>query len=128
MACLLGIDQTGDVTKKVQTRFKPRPQRYFFKEWRKHRGYTQEELAEMIGLTAPSISQLETGKQGFTDSTLEAIAEALNCGPGDLLMRNPLCRRAVVDLGSHTAGRAEAGFEGSFDFCKGRDEQLRGQI
>ncbi len=90
MACLLRLDQTGDVTKKVQTRFKPRPQRYFFKEWRKHRGYTQEELAEMIGLTAPSISKLETGKQGFTDSTLEAIADALNCGPGDLLMRNPL--------------------------------------
>lgn len=67
----------------------PKP-RYFFKEWRKYRGYTQEEAAEIIGVTAPSISQLETGKQGFTDSTLEALATAYTCQPGDLLMRNPL--------------------------------------
>lgn len=51
---------------------------------------TQEGLAERIGLTAPSISQLETGKQGFTDKSLEAFAEALGCSPGDLLERNPL--------------------------------------
>ena len=68
---------------------KPKP-KYFFREWRKYRGYTQEELAEIVGVTAPSISQLEKSKQGFTDSTLEAFATALNCNPGDLLMRNPL--------------------------------------
>lgn len=44
----------------------------------------------MVGLSAPGISQLETGKQGFSDSTLEAFAVALSCSPGDLLMRNPL--------------------------------------
>ncbi len=74
----------------VTTRFKKPKARYFFKEWRKYRGYTQAELAEIIGVTAPSISQLESGKQGFTDSTLESLAQALACEPGDLLMRNPL--------------------------------------
>jgi transcriptional regulator with XRE-family HTH domain len=75
---------------KVKTHFKkPRP-RYFFREWRRHRSYTQEELAGMIGVSPPSISQLENGKQGFDSSTLEALAEALRCSPGDLLMRNPL--------------------------------------
>lgn len=75
---------------KVQTYFKkPRP-RFFFREWRKHRGLTQEMLGDRIGTSASSISQLESGKQGFTDSTLIAIADALRCGPGDLLMRNPL--------------------------------------
>jgi transcriptional regulator with XRE-family HTH domain len=78
------------MVKKVQPRFKsPRP-RFFFREWRKHRGHTQEALADMIGVTTSTISQLETGKQGFTDSTLIALADALKCSPGDLLMRNPL--------------------------------------
>jgi transcriptional regulator with XRE-family HTH domain len=69
---------------------KPLKPRYFFKEWRKYRGLTQDELAELVGVTASSISQLESGKQGFTDSTLRALADALHCEPGELLMRNPL--------------------------------------
>lgn len=62
---------------------------YYFREWRKQRGLNQEMLAEMVGLTASSISQLENGKQGFTDSTLVAIAKALDCRPGDLLLWAP---------------------------------------
>lgn len=75
---------------KVTPRFKEPKPRYFFKEWRKYRGMTQEELAEKIGVTPPSISQLERGLQGFTDSTLVTLSQALACKPGDLLMRNPL--------------------------------------
>ena len=52
----------------------------------------------MIGVTAPSISQLETGKQGFTDSMLEVMAEALNCQPADLLIRNPLDQEAIWSI------------------------------
>lgn len=63
---------------------------FFFRQWRIHRNLTQEELAEMVGLTPSSISQLEGGKQGFSDTTLIALAKALECSPGDLLMRNPL--------------------------------------
>lgn len=74
---------------KVMTRFKkPRP-KYYFKEWRKHRGMTQEDLAAAIGTHSSSISQLETGKQGFSDTTLLAIADALSCTPADLLTRDP---------------------------------------
>ncbi|RWF78281.1 MAG: helix-turn-helix domain-containing protein [Mesorhizobium sp.] len=62
---------------------------YFFREWRQKRGYTQETLAEMVGLTASSISQLENGKQGFSDSTLIAMSKALDCRPGDLLLWAP---------------------------------------
>ncbi|MDW9814959.1 helix-turn-helix domain-containing protein [Sinorhizobium meliloti] len=78
------------MAKKVTPHLKPERPRYFFKEWRKKRGLTQEELAETVGVTPSSISQLENGKQGFTDTTLSALAEALSCNPGDLLMRNPL--------------------------------------
>lgn len=75
---------------KVTPNFKKPKPRYYFREWRKKRQMTQEELAELVGVTPPSISQLERGLQGFSDSTLEALAVALGCSPGDLLMRNPL--------------------------------------
>lgn len=75
---------------KAIPRLKPSHPRFFFREWRKHRGYNQEELAELVGVTPSTISQLENGKQGFSDSTLTALADALACSPGDLLMRNPL--------------------------------------
>ncbi len=74
---------------KVTPNFKQERPAYFFKQWRKHRGLTQEMLAERIGVSPPTISQIEKGKQGFTNSTLEALAWALNCSPGDLLMRDP---------------------------------------
>lgn len=62
----------------------------FVREWRKHRGdMKQEELAGLANLTASSISQLENRKQWFSDSTLLAIATALDCRPGDLLLWPP---------------------------------------
>lgn len=87
--------------KKVTPNFKPPKPRYYFREWRKYRGFTQEELAEMVGVTPPSISQLERGLQGFTDSTLEAMSNALSCQPGDLLMRNPLDEDAPWSIWDH---------------------------
>ena len=85
-------------TKVVKARFKRARSRYFFREWRKYRGLTQERLAERVDMTPASISQLETAKQGFSDKTLESLAEALQCSPGDLLMRNPLDQDAAWDL------------------------------
>lgn len=82
------------MTEKVVPHPKPPKRVFFFREWRKHRGFTQEELADLVGVTASTISQLETGKQGFSDTTLLALAEALSCEPGDLLMRNPLDKDA----------------------------------
>ena len=63
--------------------------RWFLKEWRKHRGYTQERLAEMTGMSKPFISQLERGDRGYTQDSLEMFAEALQCAPADLIMRDP---------------------------------------
>ena len=61
----------------------------FLKEWRLHRGYSQEQLAEMVGVTQGQISQLERGLINYTQPMLEALAEALSCDPADLLVRNP---------------------------------------
>ena len=84
--------------KTVNSRHKSARPRYYFREWRKHRNLTQEALASRVGMSTPSISQIETGKQGFTDSTLEALAEALHCEPGDLLMRDPTDPQAPWSL------------------------------
>jgi transcriptional regulator with XRE-family HTH domain len=67
---------------------KPRP-RHFVREWRKHRGMTQEELAAAIDITHGAISQLETGKVAYTQQTIEALAIALSCEPRDLIGRPP---------------------------------------
>src|SRR5689334_16589466 len=77
---------------------KPEPPRYYFTEWRKRTGLTQEQPADRVGLTPSSISQLENGKQGFNNTTLEALAWALNCEPADLLGRNPLKEGQVIDI------------------------------
>lgn len=82
------------MSKKVTSNFKEPKQRTYFREWRKYRGMNQEELASLVGVSTSSISQLETNKQGFTDTTLFALAAALHCNAGDLLMRNPLDEEA----------------------------------
>ena len=44
------------------------------------------ELAEKIGITQATLSTLKTGKaKAIRFSTLEAICEALDCQPGDIL-------------------------------------------
>lgn len=72
--------------------------KHYVKEWRKFRGLTQERLAERTPFTPGAISQLETGRTRYTQEMLEALAEALNCSPGDLLSVNPTKEGEVVDL------------------------------
>ena len=47
-------------------------------------------LAEKIGMSLTNLSLLKTGKvKGFRFKTLNAICEALDCQPGDLLEYRP---------------------------------------
>ena len=44
------------------------------------------ELAQRVGITAANLSILKTGKaKAIRFSTLEALCQALDCQPGDLL-------------------------------------------
>ena len=48
------------------------------------------ELAERVGITEQNISLLKSGKvRGVRFDTLEAICEALQCQPGDILEYRP---------------------------------------
>ena len=50
------------------------------------RRMTLTELAERVDLTLANLSILKTGKaRAIRFSTLDAICEALNCQPGDIL-------------------------------------------
>jgi putative transcriptional regulator len=50
------------------------------------RGMTLTELSSEIGITLANLSILKTGKaRAIRFSTLEAVCDALDCQPGDLL-------------------------------------------
>ena len=54
------------------------------------RRMTLTELADRVGMTLANLSILKTGKaRAIRFSTLEAICEALNCQPGDILRFEP---------------------------------------
>lgn len=54
------------------------------------KGMQSNELAAKIGITTANLSILKTGKaKAVRFSTLEAICEALNCQPGDILEYQP---------------------------------------
>ena len=80
---------------KVQTNFKKPKIRHFIRQWRKHRHYTLEDVAEMVGVTHGALSQLERGITNYTQPMLEALADSLACEPQDLIMRNPLDTEAI---------------------------------
>lgn len=53
--------------------------------WRLHRGLTLPEMASRTGLSAPYLSQIETGKRRGTLDALKPIAEALGVQIDDLV-------------------------------------------
>ncbi len=49
-----------------------------------------KELSEQVGLSNVNLSKMKTGKiSAIRFSTLEAVCEALNCQPGDILEYDP---------------------------------------
>ena len=49
-----------------------------------------KDLADKVGVSNVNLSKMKTGKiSAIRFSTLEAICDALNCQPGDILEYNP---------------------------------------
>lgn len=61
----------------------------YIRAWRKHRHLTLEQLAGRLEMTPSHLSMLERGERGYTQETLELLADALMTDPASLLMRNP---------------------------------------
>ncbi len=64
------------------------------------------ELSEAIGITAPNLSILKTGKaKAIRFSTLEAICKFLQCQPGDILEWQPDGSKTEGTLASTTSAK-----------------------
>lgn len=88
------------MARRVVPRFKkavPRRQ-IFLKQWREYRDLTQEQLAGRVGWSVGNVSQLERGLQGYSQEGLEALAEALQCDPGQLLTVDPTEDEAIWSI------------------------------
>lgn len=59
------------------------------REWRQHRGYTLDQMAERLHMHKAALSRIERGLRPYNQDFLEAAAEILMCEPADLLIRNP---------------------------------------
>ena len=57
---------------------------------RKAKGYTQQELANMLGVSQVMVSRWENGEENFTIATLARISKALG-----IALYNPLEKRVV---------------------------------
>lgn len=55
------------------------------KVWREFRELSQQQLAEMVGISKPYLSQIETGKRHGTTEVITAIAKALNISMDELV-------------------------------------------
>lgn len=85
---------------------KPLRKRTYIKEWRAKRGLSLRRLAERLEetpggdliLSHASIGRIEAGKQPYTQSTLEAIANALGVTAAMLLEVNPEKDGDVIDI------------------------------
>ncbi len=79
---------------------KPKPKlgSTYLKEWREHRGLSQEAAADRIGISRANLSKIENGLIPYSQPILEAAAHAYLCAASDILTMNPLKEGQVVDL------------------------------
>lgn len=77
---------------------KPQRQRIYLREWRKHRGLTQQQLADRLDIDRTIVSKIETGKLEYSQHFLEAAADALMCEPADLLVRDPTAPEPIWSI------------------------------
>lgn len=61
------------------------------KELRQLRGYTREELAEMVDVTARFVYDIELGNKGMSLATLTSLSKALNAPTDYILFGNEGC-------------------------------------
>jgi transcriptional regulator with XRE-family HTH domain len=85
---------------KVTPHPKPRRNlhRHFLKQWREHRGYSQEAAAERLGMDRSNLSKIENSKVPYSQELLEHAAEVYMCSVPDLLIRDPSQSEAIWSL------------------------------
>lgn len=85
------------MTKQTRPRFRPT----YIAQWREYRRLTQEQLSSKLDMTQGNLSMLENGRRGYSQETLERIAEALQTDVASLLTRNPSSGDAIWSIWEH---------------------------
>jgi len=62
---------------------------HYIREWRRHRGLTQAQLADAIAVHRGHLNKIECGRRYHARPVVEAIAARLDCEPNDLIRRHP---------------------------------------
>lgn len=106
----LGIAEYPAMPKRGPYDKKPRPappkwRKTHILEWRKHRGLTQEQLAEAVDLSPGQISDLEQGLTGYSPESLQALADALKVTRGQLLDQSPPSEERATKTAKVARGR-----------------------
>ena len=87
--CMARDGRRAPTLRRMIARIGPRqPFRHFLREWRKHRGLTQQQLADRLETNKGNVANWENGKRGLTADVQFALAEALGTQPEDLF-RDP---------------------------------------
>lgn len=87
----------------------------YFREWRKKRGFTLEELAERLEFfddpnlpkTAASLSRLETGKQPYAQGINEALAAIYDIEVAELVGVDPTKRDELDEVLAKLRSKSE---------------------
>ena len=71
------------------------------KRYRAEKGLSQEELAEMVGITYKHLSNIETGNRRPSLEIVVSIASALNISPDDILIGSLKQSRPLIETDIH---------------------------
>ena len=64
---------------------------------RRAKGYTQEKLAELVGIEPPSLSYIETGKFSTSVETLQKLVDVLNVGVWEFYYFDTLSNGQMIE-------------------------------
>lgn len=70
----------------------------FIRQWRQHRGYSLDKLADMVPMDKSNLSKVERGFLPYNQEMLERLADALMTDPASLLMRDPTRPNAIWSI------------------------------
>jgi len=95
----------ASMAKRPQIRKPPQGVRHYVKQWREHRGLTQEQLAERVGKSRGLISRIESGTTALTEDMMYALADAFHIAPWDIIRVNPEKEGTLVDITDALQGK-----------------------
>ena len=70
----------------------------FIRQWRVHRGYSLDKLADMVPMDKSNLSKVERGILPYNQEMLERVAESLMTDTASLLMRDPTAPGAIWSI------------------------------